>query len=229
MFLILFFWDSKWPLLQILALGLSLSGLYLVPTAALQGTYSAYDTHRLEGDLWTLLFRYPWIDLLRAVARADLSLLATLDPVHLTTPLAAAYLLCSKAVRINRPLAGTVTLILVATISSSSPFIVASLPLAIHYYRYFGFLFILSTLVLVGVSQTLLALSPTADTKLQTSTCWSILVADHQRFIRCAPPATSIREKQSRYPLLRERRQGIGVFSCTKSGEITFSSLCRTA
>lgn len=128
-------------------LGFGLAAFWFLPALSLLGAYSAYDVSRPTGDFLEILFRYPWYGLTRSLHELIFESGYWLDPIHIFLPLSLLLVCAHPAVKRDGIVFGLWVSVLVGIIFFGSGFIASSLPLGLHYYRFFAFHFLLFTLL----------------------------------------------------------------------------------
>jgi hypothetical protein len=134
----LFFGALRTRILSSHLLGCMLAGFWLIPMVVLVGTYTAYDVSRPTGDFLEIFFRYPWYGLWRTGwsflqgGEGSLELLRLL-----LLPLTGILLAHHRVRKDGRPFLLFV-IVTLGILLSSSGFVATSIPLGLHYYRFFA-------------------------------------------------------------------------------------------
>lgn len=143
-------WTLKNLKLVILAhvVGLLLVSFWFVPFIIWVGDYTPFDYQKHSGDLISLLFRYSLSDLWSIVTTFPPPIF---DLVSIMNVLLAIALIVLPSIRRNIQISSLVLVTLLLTVAIQSDLFCVSLPLGIHYYRFNGYLMLLSIVSLAAV------------------------------------------------------------------------------
>lgn len=148
----LFFSDLRRKLIAAHLLGFGLAAFWFIPALALLGSYSTYDVSRPTGDFLEIFFRYPWYGLWRSFLQgwAD-GRGRWLDIIHILLPFLLLVLLGHRAVKRDGLIFSFFIFALLGVLFFSSGFVATSLPLGLHYYRFFAYHFLVLMVVFAAV------------------------------------------------------------------------------
>jgi hypothetical protein len=136
-----------------LAIGLSfvLSSFWFVPFQLYSAEYTGLDIYRPTGDFLELFFRYPLHGILQSLSAWGAGAKFLIEITNLIVMLLALGALLSTKLHSSRVYVSFLVVLLLGLVVFSSGFIASSIPLGLHYYRFYAYLFLLLVLLLVVV------------------------------------------------------------------------------
>lgn len=133
-----------------LLLSLLLASFWLLPFFQLSSDYLGEDIYRPKGDIFEIIFRYPFVALFRQLALfvAEKNFQALLLDFNRIIFLVLSILLISDKVLVaNRRAQGLVLFFFFSAMVFSSGYIASSIPLGLHYYRFLNYVFLFFLLI----------------------------------------------------------------------------------
>ena len=128
-------------------LAIGLAGFWIVPFFWFSPQYLGQDIYRPAGDFLEIFFRYPLYGLLRT-ARAWLGgRFEGIEITNLLVLILIATAICSSVLQKCRLFSTLGLSLLLGLLIFSSGFVATSLPIGFHYYRFYGYLFLLGTVI----------------------------------------------------------------------------------